>query len=113
MNLYERVLSVLACRYVDEVIIGAPWEVTEDLIKQQNVTYVATGTVVDPSYHESPGDGYEYPRKAGILKVINSSEDITTTKIVQRIIEHRALFLERNRKKEQKEITEIQERDGK
>ncbi|CAI9099140.1 OLC1v1035917C1 [Oldenlandia corymbosa var. corymbosa] len=31
MNLHERSLSVLACRYVDEVIMGAPWEVTNDL----------------------------------------------------------------------------------
>ncbi|KAL4381992.1 hypothetical protein AHAS_Ahas04G0188900 [Arachis hypogaea] len=31
MNLHERSLSVLACRYVDEVIIGAPWEVSRDM----------------------------------------------------------------------------------
>ena len=32
MHLHERSLSVLACRYVDEVIIGAPWEVTRDMV---------------------------------------------------------------------------------
>ncbi|KAK9196354.1 hypothetical protein WN943_004482 [Citrus x changshan-huyou] len=32
MNLHERSLSVLACRYVDEVIIGAPWEVSKDML---------------------------------------------------------------------------------
>ena len=32
MNLHERSLSVLSCRYVDEVIIGAPWEVTNDMV---------------------------------------------------------------------------------
>ncbi|MCD9643090.1 hypothetical protein HAX54_030212 [Datura stramonium] len=31
MNLHERSLSVLACRYADEVIIGAPWEVSKDM----------------------------------------------------------------------------------
>ncbi|XP_057980492.1 ethanolamine-phosphate cytidylyltransferase-like isoform X2 [Malania oleifera] len=31
MHLHERSLSVLACRYVDEVIIGAPWKVTMDM----------------------------------------------------------------------------------
>ncbi|XP_048423752.1 ethanolamine-phosphate cytidylyltransferase isoform X2 [Pyrus x bretschneideri] len=31
MHLHERSLSVLGCRYVDEVIIGAPWEVTLDM----------------------------------------------------------------------------------
>lgn len=32
MNLHERSLSVLACRYVDEVIIGAPQEVSNDMV---------------------------------------------------------------------------------
>lgn len=32
MHLHERSLSVLGCRYVDEVIIGAPWEVTKDMV---------------------------------------------------------------------------------
>lgn len=32
MHLHERSLSVLACRYVDEVIIGAPWEITKDMV---------------------------------------------------------------------------------
>lgn len=33
MHLHERSLSVMACRYVDEVIIGAPWEVTNDMVR--------------------------------------------------------------------------------
>jgi hypothetical protein len=32
MHLHERTLSVLACRYVDEVIIGAPWDVSKDMV---------------------------------------------------------------------------------
>jgi ethanolamine-phosphate cytidylyltransferase len=33
LNLYERTLSLLSCKYVDEVIIGAPFVISEDLIK--------------------------------------------------------------------------------
>ena len=40
MNLHERVLSVLACRYVNQVIIGAPYKVTEELVKQFKVGVV-------------------------------------------------------------------------
>ena len=29
-NLQERTLNVLACKWVDEVIIGCPWEITEE-----------------------------------------------------------------------------------
>ncbi|CAF89337.1 unnamed protein product, partial [Tetraodon nigroviridis] len=32
MNVHERTLSVLACRYVSEVVIGAPFAVTKDLL---------------------------------------------------------------------------------
>jgi len=37
MNLYERVLNVLAIKYVDEVVIAAPWVITEDLLKSLNI----------------------------------------------------------------------------
>lgn len=36
MHLHERALGVLACRYVDEVIIGAPWEITKDMVRDIN-----------------------------------------------------------------------------
>jgi hypothetical protein len=35
--------SVLSCRHVDEVIIGAPLEVTEDMIKTMNISVVVRG----------------------------------------------------------------------
>ncbi|XP_077223228.1 phosphorylethanolamine cytidylyltransferase 1 isoform X5 [Tasmannia lanceolata] len=47
MNLHERSLSVLACRYVDEVIIGAPWEVSKDMITTFNISLVVHGTVAE------------------------------------------------------------------
>lgn len=37
LTLQERVLMVLACRYVDDVVIGAPLSVSEDLIKSLNI----------------------------------------------------------------------------
>lgn len=40
MNLHERSLSVLACRYADEVIIGAPWEVSKDMVIATNMDTV-------------------------------------------------------------------------
>jgi ethanolamine-phosphate cytidylyltransferase len=43
MNLQERVLSVLACKYVSEVVIGAPYVVTSDLIEHFNISVVAHG----------------------------------------------------------------------
>lgn len=43
LSLHERSLSVLSCKYVDEVIIGAPWVVTQDLLTTFNVSVVVSG----------------------------------------------------------------------
>jgi len=109
MNLHERVLSVLSCRYVDEVIIGAPWAITEEFITSQRVNIVVHGTVSDPAYKvpEADDDPFAVPRKLGILKTVSSPRKITTSEIVQRIINNRQKYEERNRKKEAKELKEI------
>eukprot|EP01125_Pyxidicula_operculata_P000480 TRINITY_DN10504_c0_g1_i1.p1 TRINITY_DN10504_c0_g1~~TRINITY_DN10504_c0_g1_i1.p1 ORF type:complete len:373 (+),score=74.95 TRINITY_DN10504_c0_g1_i1:29-1147(+) len=111
MNIHERALGVLSCRYVDEVIIGAPWKVTEELIKSLKITYVVHGTISDPATDETKSnqeDPYDVPRKLGILKTVESPRTITTTDVVQRIIDNRQQFLERNKKKEAKELAELQ-----
>ncbi|XP_043200315.1 ethanolamine-phosphate cytidylyltransferase-like, partial [Amphibalanus amphitrite] len=82
MNLHERTLSVLACRYVGEVVIGAPYAVT-----------AADGS-----------DPYLEPKRRGKFKSLVSGNDMTTQKIVERIIEHRMEFMLRNQKKEKKEL---------
>lgn len=43
LQLQERVLNVLALKFVDEVIIGAPYIVSEQLIKQFNIHLVVEG----------------------------------------------------------------------
>ncbi|EDO31320.1 predicted protein [Nematostella vectensis] len=103
MNLHERVLSVLACRYVDQVIIGAPYSVSQELIDQFKVDLVVHGNT--PVMNDVNGeDPYRIPRKLGIFKTINSESTITTADIVARIIRNKLKFEERNRKKEKKEI---------
>lgn len=39
-NLHERVLNILAMKYVDEVIIGAPWLISEQFITNMNINLV-------------------------------------------------------------------------
>lgn len=47
MNLNERVLGVLSCRYVDEVIMGVPYDVNDELIEKLAINYVVVGSVHD------------------------------------------------------------------
>ena len=47
MNLHERVLSVLGCKYVNDVLIDAPSEVTPDMIASLRIKEVVHGTESD------------------------------------------------------------------
>lgn len=61
MNLHERVLSVLACRYVSEVVIGAPYSVTKELMDHFKVDVVIHGTT--PVAPDADGkDPYGYAK---------------------------------------------------
>lgn len=104
MHLHERSLSVLACRYVDEVIIGAPWEVTKDMITTFNISMVVHGTVSD-SDHLLCGevDPYAAPKSMGIFRTIESPRDTTTTSVAKRIIANHDTYMKRNKKKEASE----------
>ncbi|XP_068585049.1 ethanolamine-phosphate cytidylyltransferase [Cebidichthys violaceus] len=107
MNIHERTLSVLACRYVSEVVIGAPYAVGKDLLDHFKVDLVCHGkTEVIPDKDTS--DPYAEPKKRGIFRTIDSGNNLTTDDIVQRIIENRLQFEARNQKKEAKEMAVIE-----
>uniref|UniRef100_A0A8C5QEI0 ethanolamine-phosphate cytidylyltransferase n=1 Tax=Leptobrachium leishanense TaxID=445787 RepID=A0A8C5QEI0_9ANUR len=103
MNIHERTLSVLACRYVSEVVIGAPYAVTADLIDHFKVDMVYHGkTEVLPDKDGS--DPYAEPKRRGIFQTVDSGNSLSTDDIVQRIIKNRLEYEARNQKKEAKEL---------
>ncbi|XP_008781724.1 ethanolamine-phosphate cytidylyltransferase-like [Phoenix dactylifera] len=102
MHLHERSLSVLACRYVDEVIIGAPWEVTRDMISTFNISLVVHGTVAEGSCN-SEVDPYAIPKSMGIFKTIASPKVITSTLVARRIMDNHEAYKKRNAKKSKSE----------
>ncbi|KAL9426882.1 hypothetical protein AB3S75_033630 [Citrus x aurantiifolia] len=100
MHLHERSLSVLACRYVDEVIIGAPWEVTKDMITTFNISLVVHGTVSETNTAlTGQSDPYEVAKSMGIFQLLESPKSITTTSVAQRIIANHEAYMKRNAKK--------------
>ncbi|ONK70632.1 uncharacterized protein A4U43_C05F35760 [Asparagus officinalis] len=87
MNLHERSLSVLACRYVDEVIIGAPREVTQDMITTFNISLVVHGTVSESSPNDEI-DPYAVPKSMGIFQIVASPKLITSASVAKKIIDN-------------------------
>jgi len=107
MNIHERTLSVLAYRCVDEVVIGAPYAVTSEMLDHFNVSLVCHGmTNVMPDFDGS--DPYAEPKARGIFKQVESGNDLTTEMLVQRILTRRMEYQERNKKKEAKELAVLQ-----
>uniref|UniRef100_H2YJZ1 ethanolamine-phosphate cytidylyltransferase n=1 Tax=Ciona savignyi TaxID=51511 RepID=H2YJZ1_CIOSA len=103
MNVHERVLSVLACKYVHEVVIGAPYVVSPEMMDHFKVDMVVHGN--SQVYADEHGvDPYEVPKKRGKFVLETSGCQLTTSDIVERIIEHRQTYILRNQKKEEKEL---------
>uniref|UniRef100_A0AC34QXG4 Ethanolamine-phosphate cytidylyltransferase n=1 Tax=Panagrolaimus sp. JU765 TaxID=591449 RepID=A0AC34QXG4_9BILA len=104
MTLHERVLSVLAYKPVSEVIIGAPYAITKELIQRFRINIVAHGSHTKHHQTIDDVDPYYLAKQMGIYKTVDSKNDMTTEKIIERIIDHRREYESRNEKKEKKEI---------
>jgi len=107
MNLHERTLSVLAYRVVDEVVIGAPYSVTAEMMDHFNISLVIHGqtNIANDVTGEDP---YAEPKSRGKFLQLDSGNSLTTEKLVQRILNKRLEYQERNRKKEKKELAAIE-----
>ncbi|XP_016976099.1 ethanolamine-phosphate cytidylyltransferase isoform X3 [Drosophila rhopaloa] len=103
MNLHERVLSVLACKFVNEVVIGAPYCVTEELLEHFKIDVVCHGRT-PIALENGKSDPYAVPKTRAIFELIDSGNEMTTERIVERIISHRLEYERRNQAKEKKEI---------
>lgn len=103
MNLHERALSVLSCRYVDEVVIGAPMVITEDLLTTFNISVVVTGTVHETRSRDSEKVRYAVPQEKGIFKRLDSPDTMTSAKLIERIVANRTQFEARQAKKKKSE----------
>jgi len=103
LNVQERTLSVLACRYVDEVLIGAPYSVSNDIIDHFNVKFVCHGHANPPVPDVNFEDPYKIPKQRGIFKTVDSKTTLTTQVLIDRIVRNKEMFKRRNEKKVQKE----------
>eukprot|EP00746_Dinoflagellata_sp_MGD_P028852 gnl/MRDRNA2_/MRDRNA2_168225_c0_seq1.p1 gnl/MRDRNA2_/MRDRNA2_168225_c0~~gnl/MRDRNA2_/MRDRNA2_168225_c0_seq1.p1 ORF type:complete len:402 (-),score=76.24 gnl/MRDRNA2_/MRDRNA2_168225_c0_seq1:72-1277(-) len=121
MNLHERVLTVLACKHVDEVIMGAPLKVTDNLLRTFNISYVVQGTysrlpfkAADSRIDVEAANAYEIPKQKGIFREVESDwAYLSTEAIAERIINNRQTYQKRNEKRGATEMDYYLNQDGK
>ena len=107
LNINERCLNLLALKYIDDVIFGAPERITEDLIHNLNVNIVVQ--FVTPQMKEGKCDkeekNYEVAKKLGILKEVEVNGELTNDVLSDRIWENKEQYI----KKYIKKITKVDE----
>ena len=98
MTLQERVLNVLAIKYVDDVIIGAPYIISKQLIDQINPKFVIQGSAATRCLEI---DAFTIPKQLGIFKQIESDyPDFTSKTVIKRVLENYDTYANRNLSKE-------------
>ncbi len=89
MNMHERVLSVLGCRFVDDVLIDAPTTITNDMINGLNISSILINkkgrNINENDIIEN--DPYMIPKQRGIVKYIDYIEHdaLSVSDIITRI----------------------------
>ncbi|KPA84605.1 putative ethanolamine-phosphate cytidylyltransferase [Leptomonas pyrrhocoris] len=103
MNLNERVLGVLSCRYVDEVVMGVPFDVTKELIESLGIDVVVGGKFTDLVLDGPASTCYEVPKAMNIYQEVDSGTTLSTDSLVDRVVENRLAFLKRQAEKRRKD----------
>jgi ethanolamine-phosphate cytidylyltransferase len=106
MNLHERVMSVLGCRYVDDVLIDAPYMPTKAMIETLNISEL----VVRKSQKDGPSkenddelNRFQNAESAGILRYIDVPNEFDIRNTIQRIQRNHESFQARYEKKKSAE----------
>tara|TARA_Y100001973_G_C5193476_1_gene332544 strand:- start:528 stop:947 length:420 start_codon:yes stop_codon:yes gene_type:complete len=77
----DRYEIVRSCRYVDEVLEGAPLVMTEDFLLKNKIDLVVRGDDVTPELLRQQAA----PIAMGIMKYLPRTENVSTTNIIQQI----------------------------
>ncbi|KAH6561897.1 hypothetical protein BASA50_002085 [Batrachochytrium salamandrivorans] len=105
MNLHERALSVLACRYVDDIIMDVDVSVSAEFLNDHRIDIVCHPSLT--STQAGDKDMYKVAKELGKFKEVeNPLPNATTDEIVGRILDSHLQYEERNRRKAAKTALE-------
>lgn len=135
MNMQERALSVIGCKFVDDVLIDAPFDITATMLASLKITAVVRGSVQTDAERPDPlpasalaavpatssppensppirfkRDPYAVPREKGILHVVPSVSGLSAAEIVDRIQQQRERYETKFAKKKAAEEEYYKER---
>ncbi|GAB0094915.1 choline-phosphate cytidylyltransferase A [Sergentomyia squamirostris] len=94
MNDAERYEAVRHCRYVDEIVSDAPWEITDEYLQKHKIDFVAHDEL--PYGNEDCNDIYAPLKQRGMFVATERTEGVSTSDIVARIVKDYDIYVRRN-----------------
>ena len=108
LNLHERVLSILGCRYVDDILIDAPYVVTSDMIATLGIDEIVQVHRTKNGLYwtdESANDvsRYQVAIEKGIFHSVQVIDLYQIETIIQQIKNNHSQFQAKYKKKQKAE----------
>jgi ethanolamine-phosphate cytidylyltransferase len=108
MNIFERGLCVLQCKYVSAVIFSAPFSPSKAFLKNIPFGHISAVYHGPTSFMPLTYDPYVDAKEIGVFRQVpsHSYQGVNAGEIVERILKSREAFAERQRKKGEKAVGE-------
>ncbi|CAF1395375.1 unnamed protein product [Didymodactylos carnosus] len=94
MDEAERYESVRHCRYVDEIVIDAPWVLDDEFLTQNKIDFVAHDEI--PYGADGHNDVYQHIKARGMFVVTQRTDGVSTSDIICRLVRDYDMYVRRN-----------------